>query len=174
MHFFTRNYGMFDVELLYTLTKDLTIYDIKLSDLKHMLDHKMWDGIDESDGNYYIFSSDDLIRGIITNKEHFERIMDANLKYPIILTIPEDIPVHENDEFISYVTRIKGKYDVVDGMHRLSKANIMKLETIKSVIVPWDILKKARIGSVSSYKIYSLTGNITREKSGSYVLKTFL
>ena len=59
------------------------------------------------------------------DEENKGAIMNANLKYPIIVT--------KND---------KGKIDVLDGNHRVEKAYILKRDKIKGIVVPKeDIIK---------------------------------
>jgi hypothetical protein len=59
---------------------------------------------------------------------NWDRIQNASLEYPILVTLQPD-----------------GTYDVVDGLHRLCKASLAGSRTIRAKIMSAHVMKKARV-----------------------------
>ncbi|MEK6847126.1 MAG: hypothetical protein AABY16_03080 [Nanoarchaeota archaeon] len=66
----------------------------------------------------YNLKSIDIINNPKKYKEEYERTMKADLKYPI--------DIMEN----------KGRWLILDGLHRLMKAYILKMKSVKVRIIP--------------------------------------
>ena len=91
-----------EIERLWELADDLPIEEVPVSSLEHFLDEVVW-----------FLTGPDACGDKPTARsvaEHSERIYSADLSYPIILSAVGE---------------------VMDGMHRLAKAWMMGIETIK-------------------------------------------
>ncbi|MBI2055609.1 MAG: ParB N-terminal domain-containing protein [Candidatus Sungbacteria bacterium] len=69
-------------------------------------------------GGIYNLKSRDIIENPEKYKEEYERMMNVDLKYPI--------DIMEN----------KGRWLILDGLHRLMKAYILKMEKVSVRIIP--------------------------------------
>ena len=72
------------------------------------------------EGEVYNLKSIEIINNPEKYKEEYERTMKADLKYPI--------DIIEN----------KGRWLILDGLHRLMKAYILNMKTVKVRIIPRD------------------------------------
>ncbi len=72
------------------------------------------------EGEVYNLKSIEIINNPEKYKEEYERTMKADLKYPI--------DIMEN----------KGRWLILDGLHRLMKAYILNMKTVKVRIIPRD------------------------------------
>ena len=81
-------------------------------------------------GGVYNLKSKEVIENPEKYKEEYERTMKADLKYPI--------DIMEN----------KGRWLILDGLHRLMKAYVLKMEKVNVRIIPCEkipeILKEIR------------------------------
>lgn len=82
---------------------------------------------DELDVNYWrddqgTFSPNDVLNDKHRYKDHYDRVLQADLSYPIIIHQPSQI--------------------VVDGVHRLTKAYIEKRKKIKAYVFNDELMKK--------------------------------
>ncbi|MGV8142254.1 MAG: hypothetical protein ACP5NS_01305 [Candidatus Pacearchaeota archaeon] len=76
------------------------------------------------EGEVYNLTSKEIINNPKKYKEEYERTMKADLKYPI--------DIMEN----------KGRWLILDGLHRLMKAHILKMKKVNVRIIPRDKIPK--------------------------------
>lgn len=105
-----RDHGTYDVTKLWSQTKNAKIYKIRLREIRHNLDKKLWTIIKNSKEKY--ITPNQVIKNPYVSPNDFCKIINANLSYPII--------IHDNN----------GDLDVLDGLHRLAKTVILKQKTI--------------------------------------------
>lgn len=92
------------------------------------LDLDMWERDDDThvdelvDSNHQFVTPNQVLNDPSISIEHYNRILQANLKYPIL------VDVH---------------YDVLDGLHRLAKAYKQGKKKIKVKILTRDVLEKS-------------------------------
>jgi len=101
---------------------DEPITELNMNELLWNLDLPFWEEEKIDDWNL-------TLREVIQNPErysnHHQRILKADLSYPVCITKSKN-----------------GKWFVLDGTHRLAKAYIDNLKTIKVKIIPSDKLLK--------------------------------
>lgn len=113
---------------------------IKVSDLAKNLDHKGWNMENEYNPKT-AYSPKDVIDDPDKYESDFMRIMNADLKYPIIVS-PNN--------------------NIIDGVHRLTKAYLEKKKYIKAYIFDSKLMKKFIIAKsdrwdiVNNLKSYNL------------------
>lgn len=97
-----------------------------------VLDYKGW-GLWNSNVR---FSPKDVLASPKKYKYDYDRIMSEDLKYPIIIS----------------------NGNIVDGVHRLTRATMLKKTTMRAYIFPNDLLEKFRINShdVKEYQLIEL------------------
>lgn len=95
----------YDVPTLWRLAKNAPTFKISSERYKHLLDRKAWS------------NGDPMSTG--ADGEHWDRIMEAELKFPIMVRFDRD--THETC--------------VVDGYHRLVKAFLLDIKCISAVDV---------------------------------------
>lgn len=119
---------VYDIEKLWELTNDLIPQKILVNKLIYMLNELLWSDAEGTDlpapGND--ISPMQVMQNPSLSKYHTDMIKEADLSYPILLLITTN-----------------GTLDVIDGLHRLSKAYMMRKKYISGVIIPDDILSKA-------------------------------
>lgn len=93
---------------------------IKVADLLDNLNHNGWND-DPNNDPKYAFSANDVMNNPDEHEADFLRIMNADLSYPIIITRNNNI---------------------VDGIHRLSKAYLEKKKYIKAYTFDSKLMKK--------------------------------
>lgn len=173
MHIFARHWGIFDVYKMFELTKDIKSEILPTSEVFHSLDSPCWDTFDDEDGIYHIFTPNELIeKKSVHSTEHWMRIMNADLTYPILVLDQTQGPKELLNPTtpIEFQNQIPAKYDVLDGMHRLSKAKLMSKEYILVKVIPWDLIQQARVTDGFFWYTGRITGLITRGITGSYFL----
>jgi hypothetical protein len=111
-----REYGLYDVRLLWKETENALVYDVSLNKLHHNLDKKYW-----------AITPRQLLKNPSLSPHHVRRVNISNLSYPIL--------VYDNN----------GDLDILDGLHRLCKSILMKKETIQVKYVTKNILMKTRL-----------------------------
>ncbi len=132
---FRRDHGLYDTKKLWILSKNNKIVQYPTSKLEHFLDLWLW----------FTGTPNQVLSGEKEDDErHFERIEQADLSYPILLS-----KIYQPNASIE----IPGKVDLVDGLHRLAKAiKIEKRETIPVVFVTREQLDLARISDPRKIK----------------------
>lgn len=98
----TRSYGNFYLNDLFTLVTDKPIRKVALDQFKFIMYQNYWFDPDKEP------SVEEFI-------EHYQRVTDADLSYPIIV--------------------LRDQPDILDGVHRLVKAFINGHDTIKVIYV---------------------------------------
>jgi hypothetical protein len=133
-HTATDNLGTYSIYMLikYCTEKGVRIETINVDNILHNLELPMWK--DKESGKF--ISPMEVINNKNLYREEYKNIMDADLKYPIILDV---------------------HYDFVDGAHRLSKAYINGIKTIDSYIITLEELKHFRLPKTRIKKIKNLT-----------------
>jgi len=113
--------GVYSVVQMIEVSNKKKYIEISMSKLIHHLGQTRWSG----EGDDYI-SPDEVINGLI--EPHYSRMLRADLSYPII--------IH---------SETSGTYEICDGVHRLSKASMLKIPTIKSVEITDAEMERCRI-----------------------------
>lgn len=126
---------IYDIEKLWALTNEMKADEVKIDQLTWVMDVDHWsdlDGIhskditDELIKNEKYISANDVLKNPLIYLHHFDLISFADLSYPILLIkLPND------------------NLDVIDGIHRLSKAYVQKQKTISAIVVPQKTLQEA-------------------------------
>lgn len=122
-----RDHGTYDVKKLWKLSSKLKTKRLSLNKLKHNLDKDYWTVIDKNKERFV--TPNQVIKDPYKSHVHFFKMMEADLSYPII--------VYDDN----------GDLDVLDGLHRLSKAKVEKRKTINVKIINDEILAKAKVKS---------------------------
>ncbi len=102
-----------DMQKLHAL--DLPAEEIEIKELLWHFDLPFWERDNTDDWN---LTPQETLENKEGTSDHQKKIEEANLNYPI------------------YIIRRKGKWVVLDGLHRLAKAYKLKQEKIKAMIVP--------------------------------------
>lgn len=89
---------------------DLPIQEMKVDELTWMFDLPFWD----TDGKHMNLKPIDVKQNPNKYKEQFKKTMQTDLSYPI------------------NVIYLKNRWVIMDGLHRLLKANILGNKTIKA------------------------------------------
>jgi hypothetical protein len=122
--------GSYSVYQLWSLTRDLPVVEIKTSKLRFNLEETEWEVSDDTDQVEHLLVKE-IIKNLQKHPEHAERIQEANLDYPILVT---------------------AEMFVVDGMHRLCRALLEKRRLVKSRVVPRSLLEQTRVSEGTSYR----------------------
>lgn len=131
-----RNYGTFSVGRLIKLSKDIPIVELQTEDIFPILDSKLWekDNIPMSPME------------MLSDADKVNKINSSDMKYPILvfdnLSTGDHLCRKRSD---NYDIKIIGRYDILDGLHRVCKAYLDNVGTIKAKIIPWEILLKAEV-----------------------------
>ena len=112
---YTDNKFIYSVDLMFLYTKTILSTKILITKLLSQLKINDWGDL----------SPYEVIQNKNKSIEHYNRIIDSDLRYPII---------------------INEKYQVIDGMHRLAKAYLNNKTTIKAYIIDNKLMKKFIIG----------------------------
>ena len=132
-----RDHGTYDVNKLWNKTKNIKTNRIYLDKIIHNLDKDLWTII--VDGKPKYITPNQVIKNPHISPLDFNKINNADLQYPIII-------YDQNlKSSASSASRDSSDLDVLDGLHRLAKAVILKHKTIKVKYVTTDILQKCKI-----------------------------
>jgi len=88
---------------------DITITQILISKLDWQFDVPFW----EYGNKKYAITPNQVIKNKTKYKYHYDRVVNANAKFPIDITKNK-----------------KGKWEILDGLHRLTKAKIAGLTKV--------------------------------------------
>ncbi len=102
---------------------DLPIQEMKIDDLIWHFDYPFWEKEGTDDWN---LTPLELIKNPEAEPSHYRKIQEADLSFPI--------------EVIEY----KGRYRILDGIHRLVKAYMQGQKTIQVRIIPEDKFKEIK------------------------------
>lgn len=106
--------------------KDLKIEQFPITSLLHVLEYKGW--ANNKTGELY--SSNDVLANPKKYPDEIKRIQKADLSFPIF--------VYNND--------------IVDGVHRLTKAKLQNKTEIKAYVFDTQLMNKFKIGKVGGTK----------------------
>jgi disulfide oxidoreductase YuzD len=126
---YSKNSDIYSVDMMFAYLNIFghTIQEIEISKLHRNLGYKSW-----GDPVKKIFYSPLMV---LKDKEKYEkdfkRIENADLEYPIIVT--------NNDE-------------IIDGVHRLTKAHLKNIKTIKAYVFDEKLMKKFLIDDKGDWK----------------------
>ena len=126
-----------DMMFVYLHHHKHTIIKAKVSDFLHQLEYNGWG----NPAKKIKFSPAEVIKHPKKYKSDYERILKANLNYPVII---------DSDN------------DIVDGMHRLSKAYLQGKKFIRAYYFNRNLMKKFIIGKkgewdkIDNMKFYEL------------------
>jgi hypothetical protein len=141
VHYASRSHGKYNVEDMFTVSKDFPIFKIPLSTLKYELKIKVW-----STGSGKPVSPWEILTEEVVDDSHMKRILNADLSYPILVM----------DEMINWKHSKVGtiapgemkepvKWDVLDGYHRIAKAYLIKRRELPAKEFSWANLQKTKI-----------------------------
>ncbi len=108
-----------DTVKLRQLPLEVKEFDVK--DLEWHLDMPVWDKDDTDDWN---LTPNNVINKIEGSATHYQRTMNSDTSYPILVT-------YYNDRWV-----------ILDGVHRLTKLKILGESKVKAQIVPAEVLGK--------------------------------
>lgn len=122
--FFNDEKYIYSVDMMFAYIKIFKPVSIKINikDYLYTLDFKCW----ENKGK---ISPKDVIKNKKKYKNDYKRIKKANLKYPIIIA----------------------KNNIVDGVHRLTKAFIENRKYIKAYVFDKYLLKKFSLNTINNW-----------------------
>lgn len=152
MHTAHRAHGIYDVHKIWKLVDQEPTQWLKMSDIEHALDSEMWT-------KYYdgsAFTPFELVktRQVRGEPNHWNRIFDANLNFPIIVldqdTAPQNI-VNQPTDIHRWGARVVGRFDLLDGCHRACKLWLMGAENVSVKLISWDNLQKAKLSPLEYY-----------------------
>ena len=123
------NFYSVDMMIAFLQLNKVPIINMDANKLYAELDYNVWDYYNR--GSINAISPMMVIKYPKKYKHHYKRILDANLKYPIILS------------------EQKGGRIILDGYHRLTKAYIHKLKKIKTHVLSKKVLKKFKLDYVN-------------------------
>lgn len=133
---FGRGHCIFDTSKLWDATRTSPIMLLNVKDLMYILDMPIW-----TEG-----TPNEVMRGEKEDREfHKQRVVDANIDVPIIISR------FVLDGVWEYYWRIKvkgGRYDVLDGIHRLYKQVEMGRQFILVVLATKEEIESARAYSL--------------------------
>ncbi len=98
---------------------DYPITDMNIEKLDWHFNIPFWDW----DNNFYNLTPNQVIEDTEKYQEQYERIMNSDISYPI--------DIMEN----------KGRYVILDGLHRLAKCKILRMSKVKVRIIPREEIK---------------------------------
>ncbi|OGE20527.1 hypothetical protein A3A14_00500 [Candidatus Daviesbacteria bacterium RIFCSPLOWO2_01_FULL_43_38] len=104
---------------------ELPVFKIPIGRLTWHLETPFW----SSENGYYDLSPKQLLESPELSPYHYQKTITANLDYPI--------------DYVFY----KGRDKIIDGLHRLTKANILGMEKVLVREVPLKTLLRV-IGSL--------------------------
>ena len=93
--------------------------DMNIEELEWHLDVPFW----ENGGKDYSLCPRDVLNNPEKYKEHYDRIMNSDINYPI------DVMFN------------KGRYVILDGVHRLVKSKLLGMKYANVRIIPRDEIK---------------------------------
>jgi hypothetical protein len=143
-HIAARGHGAYDVYKLFEVCEKLPIVEIPFEELEPALDVRIWMSSDES----LAFSPRHLVKHMVLDTDHWNRMLAADLSYPILVF---DISANwakllENQSYRECVSMLLyGNYDVIDGNHRLAKCFLSGVKMVKAKVVTWEVLQEARL-----------------------------
>ena len=120
-----------DLMFMYVNNKNIVSKKIKTSKLFPQLKHKCWG--DPMKPNEQL-SPIQVIKNKDISIKDYERIKKADLRYPIMI----DSRIDDSHNF-----------NIIDGMHRLSKAYLQKKKYIRAYVFNKDIMKKFIVSKIS-------------------------
>lgn len=136
---FIYNGFVYSVDKLLRYTRNIKIYMTRTSDLYKVLDNLVWTFKTPNQGE---ISPRAVIENPRLSPNHYNRIVNADLNYPII------------------VYRKGGSPIVIDGMHRLANAYINKIEKIKVRYVTEKQLSKVIIRKLKTSEMAEVNENV--------------
>lgn len=123
----SRPFGIINITKLWKHIETLPTFEFQITDLDYMLDVGVWET--GTPNEIYIYKTKE------DTEHHHDRILHCDTAYPIVITEHK----YENDE-------IPGRWDILDGLHRLCKLKYLDNATHVSVkIVSMTILGKCVI-----------------------------
>ena len=167
MHYFVRNWGAYDVYKLMDVVQYHPTRFLELNQFELALSYECWDGVDEN-GDQFVFSPNDLLGYKVYDQDHWERVVNADMYYPIIALDQYTGPsfLTEPRTIDDLLAKVEGRYDVLDGMHRLSKAKMMGMSHIPVKVVTWDEIQIAKINNLNQFIMKFLLGSVVRSGDG--------
>ncbi len=157
---FMRNHGTYSVNALINLVKTLDDMEISTSTLMKAVTNKLWEeeNIAFSPSQLFTHGTEKIISNF-----HLERIKTADMSWPIFIFDTMSVSgLGQIPLAFDFDIEIFGRFDVLDGLHRLSNAvYLTKQKYVKVKLVPWSILQKSKtdpfvFSKTTPQKIYSM------------------
>lgn len=122
---------LYSVKKLWKVTQHNEVMLFNIRDFKHMLEMNVW-----NDGT----PVDVMRRKVPDTEHHRERVEAADVDYPIIIS--RFVLPHARDHYMSIIFK-GGKYDVLDGIHRVCKQLKSKRTFIFVVVATQEQIEAA-------------------------------
>ena len=104
---------------LWKSTNNIPSISVKITDMDPMLDASIWtETFDVEEGKEELISPRDVLVNKNISPQHWAKIMNADLKFPILVIWPSNATA---------------PIDVLDGFHRLTKATLQGHDTIEVI-----------------------------------------
>ena len=147
-HIYTDESGKkYNINKLIIETKNNEIKEFNPSYWNQYLDDlTWWDSVGKS------ITPNMVLENRLLYKDHFQRIKNADLSYPIILT-PD-------------------RQHIIDGVHRLAKCYLINCDTLKCIIATKEQMKKVIIKKIIVKNIKGSAENVESEESTFSAKKT--
>lgn len=129
---FSNDSGVYSVDMMFAYVNmfrdQLEIAHLPVNELIDQLEFKGWG--DPRNGEAY--SPQDVLREPGKYAAEIKRIRQSNLRYPILVYGP--------------------KHQIIDGVHRVTKAVLLRKKQIQAYVIPLQIMKKFRICKPGQWK----------------------
>ena len=136
---------IYSVDLMFLYVNQPKIHSVKIRTSKILKDLKSI-GWGDPLNHRKRFSAKDVLKHPEKYPEHYERIIKADLRYPVIIDGRKDKTHY---------------FNIIDGVHRLSKAFMKKKEHVRAYIFDADLMKKFIVGKANKAG-YKATGKFTK------------
>lgn len=124
-----RSFGLFDIITLWEITKNNPLIQLNIEDLVPCLDDWVWKCGTPSQ----VWKKE-----VLDDENHIDRIKNADLQYPVLIS--------ENFDIDDESRGLHSKYDCLDGLHRLSHLHfIMQQKQIVAQMVTWEQLQSVKL-----------------------------
>lgn len=136
-HVFSDGQRIYDVERLWQLTAELPVYHLPVDTLVWYLDEPVW-GDDKPLAPRSVINANCAAAPCGEMAKHAQRVRDAQLVYPILLTHPDCAPPSPSPWGDRTML-------IVDGVHRLARAYLADEALIAARMVPAATMELALV-----------------------------
>lgn len=130
--------GILDISKLWNLTRNHPVVSIETFKLDYLLDALIWSC---NEGTLQESTEENMVtpRQVLSNRNlcpgHWERILKAEVKYPLLVLWPDESPVPT---------------DILDGFHRLAQNALKQRKTTNMIVVSRAEMEQARPDQLAS------------------------